>query len=48
MEMSNILLQNVEIYYVGNLDEYLSSTRAMLLGMLTFNGYDYGKYAPDY
>ena len=48
MEMSNILLQNVEIYYVGNLDEYLSSTRAMLLGMLTSNSYDYGKCAPNY
>ena len=34
MEMFNILLQNVVTCHVGNLDEYLLSTRAMLPGML--------------
>ena len=48
MEMSNILLQNVDACHVGNLDEYLSSTRAMLPGMLARNNHDYGKWLPDY
>ena len=48
MEMSNILLQNVDACHVGNLDEYLSSTRAMLPGMLACNNHDYGKWLPDY
>ena len=43
MEMSDILLQNVDTCHVGNLDEYLSSTRAILPGMLTYNNHDYGK-----
>ena len=30
MEISDILLQNVDACYVGNLDEYLFSTRAMI------------------
>ena len=48
MEMSDILLQNVDAYLVGNLDEYMSSTRAMLPGILAFNNHDYGKWLPDY
>ena len=43
MEMSNILLQNVDTCHVGHLDEYLSSTCAMLPGMLAYNNHDYGK-----
>ena len=48
MEMSNILLQDVDACHVGNLDEHLSSTRAMLPGMLAYNNHDYGKCLPDY
>ena len=33
MEMSDILLQNINACHVGNLDEYLFSARAMLPGM---------------
>ena len=43
MEMSDTLLQNVGACHIGNLDEYLSSTRAMLPGMLAYNNHDYGK-----
>ena len=43
MEKSNILLQNVDAYHVGNLDEYLSFTCAMLPGILGYNNHDYGK-----
>ena len=46
--MSDILLQNVDAYLVGNLDEYMSSNRAMLPGILAFNNHDYGKWLPDY
>ena len=42
MDKSNILLQNVDTYHVGILDEYLSSTRAKLTWMLACNSYDYG------
>ena len=48
MEMSNIFLQNVDACHVGNFDEYLLSTRAMLPGMLACNNHDYGKWLPDY
>ena len=41
MEISNILLQNVDTYYAGNLVEYLSSTRAKLTRMLACNSHDY-------
>ena len=37
MEISNILLQNVDTYYAGNLVEYLSSTRAKLTVMIMIN-----------
>ena len=48
MEMSNIFLQNVDACHVGNFDEYLLSTRAMLPGMLACNNHGYGKWFPDY
>ena len=48
MEISDILLQNVAACHVGNLVEYLSSTHAILPGMLAYNNHDYGKWPPDY
>ena len=48
MEMSDILLQDVNACHVGNLDEYLLSACAMLPGMLVYNNHDYGKWLPDY
>ena len=47
MEMSDILLQNVETCHVGNLDEYLSSGCANPPGMFAYNNYDYGEQLPD-
>ena len=48
MEMSDILLLDVDTCHIVNLDEYLSSTGAMLPGMLACNNHDYGKCLPDY
>ena len=43
VEIPDILLQVVDACHVGNLEEYLSSTLAMLPGMLTYDNHDYGK-----
>ena len=40
MEISDILLQNVDACHVGNLDKYMSSGRAVLPGMLAHNKQD--------
>ena len=43
MEISDILLQNVDACHVGNLDEYLFSTRAMI-SSLPYEKKKYFKY----
>ena len=48
MEMSDILLQNVDACHVGNFDEYLLSTHDMLPGLLAYNNHHYGRWLPDY
>ena len=48
IEMSDILLQNIHACHVRNFEEYLSSTRDMLAGMLAYNNHDYGKWLSDY
>ena len=48
MKMFDILFQNVNTYHVGNLDEYLLSTRVMLPRMPAYNNHDYDKWLPDY
>ena len=48
MKMSDILLENVDAWHVGNFDEYLLSTHDMLPGWLTYSNHDYGRWLPDY
>ena len=48
LEMVDILIQNVHACHVCDLDEYLSSSRDMLPGLLAYNNHDYGRWLPDY
>ena len=48
MEMSDILLHNVDACHIGNLDEYLSSTCAMPSGIIEYNNHGYDKWLADY
>ena len=46
--MTDPLFQNIEACHTQNALAYLSSTYAMLPGLMAYDNHDYGRYLPDY
>ena len=48
LEMTDPLIQNIDVCHAQNGSEYLSSTYDMLPLLMAYNNHDYGRWLPDY